>query len=124
MNIFAKASKTKLTFTTKKGLAILGDLWDLPISNLKTMANELNRSITAPDDLFSLPNPATAKDSLRLKVILEVVTIREEENKTAAAAGEVDQRRALLTSLIERKKLEATSDMSIKDLEKQLKALT
>ena len=124
MNIFAKASKTKLTFTTKKGLAILGDLWDLPISNLKTMANTLNRSITTPDDLFSLPNTATAKDSLRLKVILEVVTIREEENKTAAAAGEVDQRRALLTSLIERKKLEATSDMSIKDLEKQLKALT
>lgn len=120
MNIFAKASKLKLLFSAQKGQVSLQDLWDLPTSKLRVMANTLNRGLTKPDDLFAVTTTAENHDKLRLDIIMEVLETRETENTAKITAEETAQKRELLKSLIQQKKLEATSSMSIEDLEAEL----
>jgi hypothetical protein len=120
MNIFAKASKLKLLFSTPKGRINLEDLWDLPMDKLRTMANELNRGLSKPEDLFAVTTDDESSDKLRLAVIMEIIDVRQSEATAKLNEKEREQKRKLIKSLIEQKKLEATSQMSVADLEKLL----
>jgi hypothetical protein len=120
MNIFAEASKLKLLFNTSKGKVSLQDLWDLPMNKLRNMANELNRGLTKPEDLFAVTTTDESSDKLRLAVIMEIIDVRQSEAATKLNEKEREQKRKLIKSLIEQKKLEATSQMSVADLEKLL----
>ena len=121
MNTVLKVVKQKLRFQSGKGLVTAEDVFDLPLTKLKSMANSLNRGLkTSTDDLFSEKSVKETEDSLRLSFILQVIEIREEENVSKVTAKETEQKRELLKSLIAQKKLEATSSMSIEDLEKEL----
>lgn len=121
MNTVLKVVKQKLRFQSGKGLITAEDVFDLPLTNLKTMANNLNRGLkNSTDDLFSEKSLKETEDSLRLSFILQVIEIRESENSAKITAKETTQKRELLKSLIAQKKLEATSSMSIEDLEKEL----
>lgn len=121
MNTVLKVVKQKLRFPSGKGLITAEDVFDLPLTNLKTMANNLNRGLkNSTDDLFSEKSPKETEDSLRLSFILQVIEIRESETSAKITAKETAQKRELLKSLIAQKKLEAASSMSIEELEKEL----
>lgn len=123
MNIFAQASKQKLLFASNKGQVSLQDLWDLPLSTLKNMANTINRNLSKSDDLFATVTVDESVNKLRLSVILEVIDIRNQELENKVNEKEKEAKRKFIKDLINQKKLEATSGMSIEDLEKELDKL-
>lgn len=124
MDIFAKASRSRLKFTTGiKGVVTLEDVWQLPLSTLRKMANEINRKITKSDDLFAEVKAGEELEKLRLDVLVEVIKIRNEEQKAKVSEAEVEQRRKLLKELIEKRKLEETSSKSVEELEAELAKL-
>ena len=118
MNNFAQGNKLKLLFTTKKGTASIQDLFDLPESSLKHMANVLNHDLKQPDDLFAIVSTADSMNKLRLDIIMEVINIRVEEKSSKISAQEISQERAGIRELINKKKLAAKGDLSIEELEK------
>jgi len=120
MNIFAQASKDDLLFKSKKGTIGLSDLWTFPVASLKDMANTINRNTKKSDDLFATTSSSDVTDKLRLDIILEVLAIRASEASAKVDAVETEQKRTLLKGLIQQKKLEATSSMSIEALEAEL----
>ena len=118
MNNFAQGNKLKLLFTTKKGTASIQDLFDLPESSLKHMANVLNHDLKQPDDLFAIVSTADSMNKLRLDIIMEVINIRVEEKSSKISAQEISQERAGIRELINKKKLAAKGDLSFEELEK------
>lgn len=120
MNIHAKGNKLKLLFTSKKGQVVMQDLFDLPVTSLRYMANDLNRGLKQSDDLFAVVSTEDSNNKLRLDIILEVITIREEENSAKISGKETKQKRDALQELINKKELEAQGELSVEELKKQL----
>ena len=120
MNIFAKGNKLKLLFVSGKGQVSIQDLFDLPESKLRTMANILNRGLKQSDDLFAVVSTEESDNKLRLDIIMEVISIRSEESSEKIASKEVAQEKSEIRALIAKKKLEERGDLSIAELEKLL----
>lgn len=119
MNIFARATKLKLLFASVKGQVALQDLWDLPLSGLRNMANKLNRGLAKPDDLFATTSTAAeSNDKLRLSIIIEIIEYRTLESESKVSAAEKSQELKSLRELINTKKIEAKGKLSIEELEK------
>ena len=123
MSLFKQASMKKLRFATAKGNATVEDLWDLPLGNLRTMANTINRSLKKEDDLFAVRSATETLDSLRLSVIISVIETRESLKVRAVETAENASKRKVLKDLIEQKTLEQQGSRSIEDLQKELESL-
>jgi hypothetical protein len=123
MNIFKKASSTRLRFPTTKGNLSTEDMWEFPLVTLRKMANDINRSIKKDDDLFAVRAPEEDEHKLRLKILVEIIEQRESDKSAAVIALETEQRRQLLRELIAKKKIDKLADSELEDLEKELKSL-
>lgn len=123
MSIFKQASMKKLRFSMSKGNVSTEDLWDLPLGNLRTMANTINRSLKKEDDLFAVRSATDTLESLRLSVLISVIETREALKVRAVETAENASKRKVLKELIEQKTLEQQGSRSIEDLQKELDSL-
>lgn len=134
--MFEVASRVKLRFATVKGLLSLEQIWDLPLTSksestvsLDSVAKDIHSQIREADTApISFVNPAAtsgASDELKLKfeLLKHIIAIRvAEAEKREKAATKADERRRL-QDLLNQKKLEKDSAMSIEDLEARIAAL-
>lgn len=91
-NIFEKASRQKLTFTTNRGLITVDQLWDLPLKNgsltLNSIALGVKSKLNKTDDVVDLVDGDTTdlnahkeveRDKLRLEVVMHVIKVLKGE---------------------------------------------
>ena len=129
MEIYKKACKKKLRFTTNRGPLSVEHLWDLPKEEIKQLvikAREDAKKSTGEiidEELAFLDAPAKTKstdDELRFAILKDIYLTKkaaEEKAQKKAAARENNKK---ILDLIARKQDEALEKKSIKDLEKML----
>ena len=125
MNIFEKACKLKLRFSTNKGNLTTEDLWDLPLSQLDSLYKGLNkeRKNSEEDSLIGEATPENTKLTLQINLIKHVAEVKlkaQEDAKTRSVkAAQVQELKEILAS----KELDEKKGMSTDDLKKQIAEL-
>lgn len=125
---FVAASRRQLRFFSTKGPLTVEDLWTLSLKSLDNLAISVDAKITDRPKSF-LMNPdqkadqETEDNKLRLDILKQVITTREEENRAAAARRSTEAQRAFLLDLREKRKTEKMEALTEEEIEAQLAAL-
>jgi hypothetical protein len=124
VNIFEHAARVKPRFTTPKGLLMVEDLWDLPLTdamgraNLDDMARSLHRQLkdTAEESFVVQASPHDAELQLKFDLVKRVIDVKLAERTAALAASERRKNKARILEILENKKDEALSGKSVEEL--------
>lgn len=131
MEIFKKASKKKLRFSTNRGVLSVEQLWDLSkdeIRQLVIKAREAAKKSSGEvndSELSFLDAPAKIKatdDELRFEILKDIYLTKKSAEEKAQKKAEVKANNKKLLELIARKQDEALEKKSIKELEKMLES--
>lgn len=128
-HLFREASRRKLRFASTKGHLTVEDLWDLNLKSLDALAIGVAASLQPQHKSF-LENPdprANAEEetnNLKLEILKAIITIKQDENKVAFAEASRRKQREFLNNLLEKKKIGVMEEMSIEQIEEQLRALS
>lgn len=131
MEIFKKASKKKLRFSTNRGVLSVEQLWDLSkdeIRQLVIKAREAAKKSSGEvndSELSFLDAPAKTKandDELRFEILKDIYLTKKSAEEKAQKKAEVKASNKKLLELIARKQDEALEKKSIKELEKMLES--
>lgn len=129
MNIFEKASRTKLRFSTVVGNLTAEQLWDLPLTarkdnlDLDKIARYISRDIreTSEDSFVKVnPDPRKAENELRLEIVKHIIDVKMKSAADAEAALARRERRNKLLDALAKKEDAELSSMSREDLLKAL----
>jgi len=129
MSIFEKATRGQLRFPTNKGLISVEDVWQLPLTragqhgvSLETLAQhiykELNTSLVP-----SFVSKRTTKDTtqeLRFDIVKHIIAIKLAEQEASVVSKEKSERKQKILGVINKKKDEELSNLSVAELEKLL----
>ncbi len=123
--MFEKASRLKLTFATSKGTLSADYLWDLPLTQLDSIAKDTNKRIkSAEEESFIAPkSAANTLDVLRLDILKHIIRTRQSEASEKLVKSEINAQTAVLETALARKKEEELSSLSVEDLQKRIKDL-
>lgn len=124
-DIFEKASRAKLRFTTIRGSLSVEQLWDLPLDkgevNLYNLAQELLTQVAdKPTEKLSFFSKAVTVDEtaeLKFEIVKHIVTVRVAEAEAKQTEAIKRTQREELDALIAAKKAEAKQSLSIEELE-------
>lgn len=128
-NHFLAASRCQLRFATTRGLITTEDLWQLSLKNLDAIAVSVDGELSKTSRKSFLENPdpkvdAAAKENeLRMEILKEIISIRQEENKASLAESVRVRQKAFLKDLLEKKKIGAMESKTIEEIEAELAAL-
>ncbi len=125
MNIFEKATKLKLRFTTGKGEASIEDLWDLSLQALDTIAKAVNKQLKDETEESFIERKSTKSAILELKldVLKKVIEVKQEEAKARKERSEKASRADFMRNLLEKKRMDKLEALSEEDIEKELASL-
>ncbi len=131
MEIYKKAAKKKLRFSTNRGSLPVEQLFDLPkeeIRQLVIKAREAAKKSSGEvndSELSFLDSPAKVKatdDELRFEILKDIYLTKKTAEEKAQKRAEVKANNKKILELIARKQDEALEKKSIKDLEKLLES--
>lgn len=131
MEIFKKASKKKLRFSTNRGVLSVEQLWDLSkeeIRHLVIIARNIAKKSSGEvndSELSFLDSPAKTKatdDDLRFEILKDIYLTKKSAEEKAQKKAEIKRNNQKLLDLIARKEDEALEKKSIKELEKMLES--
>ena len=131
MEIYKKASKKKLRFSTNRGSLSVEQLWDLPkeeIRQLVIKAREAAKKSSGEvndTELSFLDAPAKTKatdDELRFEILKDIYLTKKSAEEKAQKKAETKRNNQKLLDLSARKQDEALEKKSIKELEKMLES--
>ena len=124
--MFEKASRLKLRFATKRGNVSTEDLWDLPLTQLDVIYQDLHKQAEKEDTVSLINKPAKVNDRTQLsldivKRVYEVRVAEAEARKNAEASAAEKQK---LLALLAEKDDEALKGMSREELQKKIDELS
>jgi hypothetical protein len=121
-NIFEKAAKQKLRFSTSKGLITSEDLFGLNLTWLNKVAMETNAIIkqTTQESFISEANHKDTENELRLEILKHVIASKIAAKDRAKSRAVKDAQKAELQELLADKKKEGLKSLSAEDIEKRL----
>lgn len=131
MEIYKKAAKKKLRFSTNRGVLSVEQLWDLSreeIRHLVIVARNIAKKSSGEindSELSFLDSPAKAKatdDELRFEILKDIYLTKKTAEEKAQKKAEAKANNKKLLEIIARKQDEALEKKSIKDLEKMLES--
>lgn len=131
MEIYKKASKKKLRFSTNRGVLSVEQLWDLPkeeIRELVIKAREVAQKSSGEindTELSFLDSPAKTKatdDDLRFEILKDIYLTKKSAEEKAQKKAEAKANNKKILELIARKQDEALEKKSVKELEKLLES--
>jgi len=132
-DIFEKASRAKLRFTSPQGPLSVEDLWDLPLTsdkpnraNLDDIAIALHRELEAKPKVSFVHASANQENSLTqmsFDIVKRVIEVRMAENAAAATARENKAKKQQLLGLISQKENEALGSKSLDELRAMAESL-
>lgn len=132
--MYKKASRLKLRFESSRGPLTAEMLWDLKITELKTMvkaqAEKLQKLEKPGDDLSFLEEIITSNETkeieiekLRFDILKDVFITRKDEAKDAAADVKKKEELSHLREILRDKKEEELKKLSTEELEERIKKL-
>ena len=131
MEIYKKAAKKKLRFSTNRGSLPVEQLFDLPkeeIRQLVIKAREAAKKSSGEvndSELSFLDSPAKVKatdDELRFEILKDIYLTKKTAEEKAQKRAEAKANNKKILEIIARKQDEALEKKSIKDLEKLLES--
>jgi hypothetical protein len=125
MNIFEKASRSKLLFSTERGFIRTDDLWDLPLTSHRTISLDaigrdllrLQREVEIPS-LVSDASKEQSELNLKLDIVKHVIAVKQEEAQLASQAAVRKEKKQQILAIIAEKEMQAISSQSLEDLKK------
>jgi hypothetical protein len=123
MDNFKEASRLKLRFSTERGLLSAEQLWDLPVTELDAVALNYEEQFRVSGKKSFLVKKSVKDKTIKLQfdIVLDVLTTKVEEMEAARDAKGIKEHNDKILNIIAEKQDEGLKNMSIKDLEKQLK---
>ena len=127
--MFMKASRLKIRFDSPKGLLMVEDLWDIPLTSATGKANlndiARDRYVKVKSEIVSFVEPVKPNevDELKFEIVKHVIAVRIAENETAAKAKVVAEKRQQIMALINQKEFEQLGASSVDDLKALLASL-
>ena len=124
LNIFEQALRTKLRFSTPRGLVTTEDLWDLPLSsaagkpNLDDVARDLYKLLKDEEEV-SFVQPATEKNTsakLGFEVVKHVISVKLAEREVNRLAADKAAQKQKIMAIIAQKQDEALTGKSLEEL--------
>jgi hypothetical protein len=130
MNVFEKASKLKIRFSSVKGLISTEDLWNVPLKHssgfsLNEIAKNLNKVLkeSEEEDFVEEKSEADSNIALGLDIAKHIIKVKLEEKSNCELALSKKLKRQKILSILADKKDGALKESSIEDLEKMLEEL-
>lgn len=129
MEIFKKASKRKLRFSTPRGPLSVEQLWDLNVEEIRQLVimarEEAKKSSGEINDseLSFLDSPVKTKatdNELRFEILKDIYLTKKAADEKAQKRAETKRNNQKILDLIARKQDEALEKMSISELEEML----
>ena len=115
--MYKQANKVRLRFVSPKHAALSAeDLLQIPMTHLKSMANQCHQNINAPSDLFAVRDVQTSLMELRLSILLDVIKDRQVESDAKSNAAQVTESNKAIDALIIKKKGAELEGKSIEEL--------
>lgn len=132
--MYKKASRLKLRFESSRGPLTAEMLWDLKITELKTMvkaqAEKLQKLEKPGDDLSFLEEIITSNETkeieiekLRFDILKDVFITRKDEARDAAADVKKKEELSHLREILRDKKEEELKKLSAEELEERIRKL-
>ncbi len=128
--MFEKAARLKLRFDSVQGKLTVEELWDLPLTsksanraNLDDIAKHVSRQLKTvgeEESFVTKTTPANSVEKLKLEILKYIISVKLSENEAAEKAQINKAKKQQILQLIEQKKGEALSSMSIEELTKLL----
>lgn len=120
--MFEKASKIKLRFPSSKGMLTTEDLWDLSLTQLNSLAKELNKKVkeSAEPDFLEVKSDSDTIAKLQFDIVIQVLTKKKEEGAARAEAAANKAKNARILELISKKQDAALENLSEDELRKLL----
>ena len=130
-DIFKQATKLKLRFSSVRGDLTIEDLWDLPLTSksnlsLDGVGKPIQKALRESDEDSLVDVPTTSKNelnSLRLAIIKEIISVKQEENLTKQNQAAIESQKALLKQALASKKVEEINSLSVEEIEKRIASL-
>lgn len=130
MSLFEKASRQKVRFQSAKGLLSVEDLWDLPLSQLDTIAKAQAKYLrdTEGEQSFipgvkAKPNAIREQTELAFEIVKHVIAVLvAEKDARENAKARADQKQKLLALLAEKDDADLKSK-SREEIEKMIAEL-
>jgi hypothetical protein len=122
MDNFKQASKQKLRVSTTKGNLSVEQLWDLSLTDLDTLAVELETAYNESKGKSFLTKK-TSKDKdikLAFDVTLEILEAKVQDNNRITEEKERKEHNQKILGIIAEKKEDALKGKSLKELEAML----
>lgn len=131
MNLFLKAAKDKLRFTTPRGDITVEQLFDLPLTSNTGKVNLNDLAIACHTRLQETPTvtfvgtaaPKNTVDNLRLDILKEVIDIKQKENAALNQANARAAEKRVLLELLERKQVAELETLDIEQIKAKLEKL-
>lgn len=121
--MFKKASKLKLRIQTSKGMLSIEQLWDLPVEELDEVAVRLEKEYKASGKKSFLEEKSKKDTALKLSfdIVLDILQDKVAARNKASKAAETKAHNQKILGLIAKKQDGELEEMSVEELEKQLK---
>lgn len=132
-NIFEYATRSKLRFQSSRGALTVEQLWEVPLRsragddfNLDAVAKAANRSLKAVSEESFVETERTSvheQAEIALDVVKHVIGVKLAEEQAAERRAANKIRREKLLAALADKEAGKLSEMSIKELRRQIETL-
>jgi hypothetical protein len=118
MNLFEKATRMKLRFSTAKGLISTEDLWDLSLSALDKLAQGFYKTLQAGSEVSFIGAASSTDEFTRTQfdVVKHIIDVKLVEKTDAENAAQRKAQKQEILALIADKKSEALKGKSLDEL--------
>jgi hypothetical protein len=119
MDIYKQGIRSNLKFQTTRGLLTIHQLFSLPISELDTLAVELDEELekSGKKTFLTKKSEKSKLAKLRFDIVLDVLTTLADEEKSAQEAADVKEHNQKIDNLIANKREKELQEKSIEELE-------
>lgn len=131
--MFEQATRLKLRFPSANGELTVEQLWDVRLRssddfNLDKIARGINRELEAASaESFvdsAKNNPAKARLTAKLDIVKHVIAVKLGEEEAAKTAADNKVEREKLLRILAEKQDGKLTELSVKDLQKRINALS
>ena len=125
MDIFERASRKKLRFHTNMGTLLTEDLWDMDLTQLDELAQQLNREVEATQQLSFIAEKKVANPDhkLRFDLALHVINAKLATAKSRERAAEKKALREQLLATLQKRQDEGREALTEAEILAQLEEL-
>lgn len=129
MELFAKAVKTGLTFSSVKGTLLPQDLYKMPLTgnngfNLDQISRELLKVVrSTQEDSLVVTSKVNPTDQLRLEVLKFIIEDKQADEQAATLLAVKKAQRESLLALKAKKQQDQLGELSLEDIDAKLAEL-